>query len=353
MPAGAINTIDDIFQKADTRPFSSLHFGHDPTTQLQAIVAIHSSLLGPALGGCRFMRYPTTNDAIVDVLNLARGMTYKAAFNKVPFGGGKAVVLMPPGNYDRRALMESYGDFIESLGGQFITAMDSGTCTEDMDIISERTQHVVCTSKDFSGSGDPSPHTARGVLKGIQAAVRYVFKREQLDGLHILIQGVGHVGYHLADYLHRLGASLSISDFNKEKVIQCQDEFSARVVEPDKVYQTQCDIFSPCALGQVVNQNTIENLNMKVIAGAANNQLIDAEFGQRLRNKGITYAPDYVINSGGLLQIAYVQDENELKRSIDNIYDALLTIFEKSDEQNIATNLVANQMARKYMDEFI
>lgn len=345
-------TMDDIFQQIEARPFTRIHFANDSDSQLQVIVAIHSTVLGPALGGCRFVHYPSTQEALKDVLNLAQSMTYKAAFNRVAFGGGKAVILTPEKNYDRRILMECYGDFIESLGGQFITAVDSGTGTDDMDIVAQRTKHVVCTSKLQAGSGDPSPHTARGVLRGIQAAAKYIFNRDKLEGLHILIQGVGHVGYHLAAYLHECGAKLSISDINKQALVQCQDEFSASIVEPDKVYTTDCDIFSPCALGQIINAATVNKLKTKVIAGSANNQLVNENYGEILRQQGILYAPDYVINSGGLLQIAYINDENKLIQEIDKLYDSLLMIFKKSEELNISTNLIANQMAKQYLREY-
>ncbi len=343
--------VNDLFQQSATLPFSRVHIGNDTKSQLQVIVAIHSTVLGPALGGCRLLNYSSTSAALTDVLHLARGMSYKAAFNHLSYGGGKAVILAPAKIVDRHALMVAYGDFIESLNGQFITAIDSGTGTEDMDIIAQRTSHVVCTSNKLAGTGNPSPHTARGVLRGIQAAVKYALKQDQLEGLHVLIQGVGHVGYHLARYLHERGAKLSVSDINQQALHQCQDEFAATVIAPEEVYATECDIFSPCARGQIINADSMRQLKTKIVAGAANNQLSEGHFGDLLRKKGILYAPDYVINSGGLLQIACIDNGEDLAQAIDNLYDKLLTLFERSDKQDQATNIIADQMAEQYLNQ--
>ncbi len=350
MPNDATDMIDDLF-KQSSDSFESIHFSNNSETQLQSIVAIDSTVLGPALGGCRFVHYHSTNAAVRDALNLAKGMTYKAAFNRLPFGGGKAVIVLPNRVYDRRALMASYGDFIESLGGQFITAVDSGTCTDDMDIVAQRTNHVVCNSKLSTGSGDPSPHTARGVLRGIQAACVQVLNRNNLEGVHVLIQGIGHVGYHLASYLFEQGAKISICDVNQKALEQCQDEFSAKIIQPDNVFSTPCDVFSPCALGQIINENSIEQFQTKIIAGAANNQLSETRFGEMLRQKNIIFVPDFVINSGGLLQIAYVEDTEKLINKINNIYDSVLEVLQIAAKQKKCSNLIAIEIAQKYLLE--
>jgi len=343
--------MDDIFKLSPSVRFSRIHFSNDDTSQLQAIVAINSTTLGPALGGCRFVEYESTNAAVHDVLNLAQGMTYKAAFNRVPYGGGKAVIIRPAALRSRRNLMESYGDFIESLGGEFITAVDSGSNTDDMDIVAQRTTHVVCTSKSLAGSGDPSPHTARGVFRGIQAAANKILRRDNLEDVEVLIQGVGHVGYHLAKLLFDDGAKLSVSDIKNSVLIQCQDEFSATVVEPGKVYSHKCDILSPCALGQIINSHTIKQLNTKIIAGAANNQLSEDKYGEILKQNNIVFIPDFVINSGGLLQIAYINDTPKLKTKIENIYDSVLMILDNAEVENKPCNEIAIDMAKKVLSE--
>ncbi|MBL1275541.1 MAG: Glu/Leu/Phe/Val dehydrogenase [Ectothiorhodospiraceae bacterium] len=347
----ACGMMADVFQQSVEYPFSTLHFGNDADRQFQAIVAIHSTALGPALGGCRLVRYTSTNAALTDVLRLAKGMTYKAAFHHLPFGGGKAVIIAPEKIRDRRDLMNAYGDFIDSLGGMFITAVDSGTGPDDMDIVAKRTKHVVCASKQFSGTGDPSPHTAKGVLRGIQAASKYLFKSDQMEGIHVLIQGVGHVGIQLVSLLKTLGAKVSVSDVNQQSIKTCQDRFEVSVVEPEEVYSTPCDVFSPCALGQIINASTAKQLKAKIVAGSANNQLLDGSYGELLRKLGILYAPDYVINSGGLLQIAYRNDQQLMAREIDRLYERLITIFEQSSRQGVSTNVIANQMAEDFLRE--
>ena len=341
----------DLFQQADRLPFAHVHFRSDPNTQLQAIIAIHDTTLGPALGGTRLLRYASTDAALQDALRLARGMTYKAAVNQLPFGGGKAVILCPPEIHDRTALMLAYGDFVESLGGQYMTAVDSGTSPADMDIIARRTSHVVCTSDQTTGTGDPSPYTARGVLRGIQAAVKSVFDVDTLAGLHVLIQGVGHVGLHLAELLYTRGARLSVSDVNQAALTQCCEAWSAQAVAPDDVYTTECDVFAPCALGQIINPDTIQQLQCRIIAGSANNQLSSNALGETLRQKGILYAPDYVINAGGMLQIGYRDNPDRLTIEINRLYDTLLGIFQTAQTQAKATHVIADHIAEQTLIE--
>ncbi len=339
----------DVFAQADEYPFSSLHFSHESRSQLKAIIAIHSTDSGPALGGTRLIHYPDTHTALQDALRLARGMTYKSAINHLAYGGGKAVILMPDTPFDRRQLLEDYGRFVESLGGQYITAVDSGTSPADMDIVAQTTRHVVCTTNQIDGSGDPSPYTARGVLRGIQAALFYQTGTDDLNGRHIAIQGVGHVGFVLARLVHELGATLTIADHNPAAVSQCVQQFSCQVVEADEILSIDCDVVSPCALGQVITADKVHKIRAGIIAGSANNQLADVSLADIVRNRGILYAPDYVINSGGMLQIAYMQEPHKINQCIDDLYQILLAIFKQSESKSISTQAVADQMAEEWL----
>lgn len=350
----------DVFNLAETLPFNDVHFWRDPDSQLEAIIAIHNTDLGPALGGCRFIQYPSSQQALVDALRLARGMTLKSAINQLPFGGGKAVILKPAKIRNRKALFEAFGQFVESLHGRYITAMDSGTQISDMNNIQHQTQHVVCTSTDKSteyinqnaieiASGDPSPYTAKGVYYGIKAAVKHQLQKSSLEDVHIAIQGAGHVGYQLASLLYNDGAELSISDINPQSLERVKKEFNANIIENEAIYQLPCDVFSPCALGQTINNQSIQQLQCKIIAGSANNQLAHDRIASMLQDKGILYAPDYVINSGGVLQIAYLKNETELQRKLIKLYDTLLTIFQQSTQLQQTTESIATQMAESYL----
>ncbi|MGC3833644.1 Leu/Phe/Val dehydrogenase [Moritella viscosa] len=341
----------DLFDMAEQYPFSDVHFWRDPETQLQAIIAIHSTQLGPAIGGCRMINYPSTQAAVKDVCCLAAGMSYKTAINRLPFGGGKAVIIKPAHLTDRKALFTSFGRFVESLNGRYITAMDSGTTIDDMDIIASQTKHVMCTTTAGLASGDPSPHTAKGVYYGIKAAVKFKLQQESLAGLHIAIQGVGNVGYALAKLLHNDGARLTVADPNKEATQRLINEFDVDVVAGDELYAVHCDVFSPCALGQVINTNSIARLNASIIAGSANNQLQSRSVIDALTAKGILYAPDYVINSGGVLQISYLNNPDVLQRKLAALYGTLLDIFTQAEQQNSSTVDVANSLAEKILTE--
>lgn len=299
----------DLFTSAEAYGCSEIHFRTNPDTQLKAIIAIHSTTLGPATGGCRCRPYPSTEIAIEDALRLARGMTFKAALAGLPYGGGKAVLIRPATIRDREAYFESFGDFVDSLHGRYRTAVDSGTSTKDMDIIARRTHHVLSTSKDKGGSGDPSPFTAKGVYLSIEAAIKHVLKRKTLEGVCVAIQGVGHVGYALARELHARGAQLIVADTHAGHVQRCNTEFGAKIVAPESIYDQPCDVFAPCALGGIVNDATIDRFNTRIIAGAANNQLEDERHGQLLHQRGILYVPDYVINSGGLIHVLLGEQE--------------------------------------------
>jgi len=338
----ASKSVADIFQQA--QPFADLHFWNDTKNQLKAIIAIHDTTLGPALGGCRMLSYISTAAAQSDVLNLARGMTYKSAINQLPFGGGKSVIVQPTTAYDRIKLMQSFGRFVESLGGRYIAAVDSGTSPEDMDIIKQQTNYVTCTSEQ----GDPSPTTARGVFLGIQACSKFLRGSTNLTGQHIVVQGLGHVGYELIKLLNQAGAKLTVSDVNNKAVLRCEKEFAVNYVHPIDIYNVPCDVFAPCALGQIINHETVHRLKAKAIAGAANNQLSDCEIGPILRQRNILYAPDYVINSGGILHITQ-KSEGKLSKKLDELYHRLIEIFNQSQLQNLATNLIANAIVDDYI----
>ncbi len=341
----------DLFEMSKQLPFSDVHFWRDPDSQLEAIIAIHNTKFGPALGGCRFVSYDSTTDAVKDALSLAAGMSYKSAVNRLPLGGGKAVIIKPAEIRDRDALFESFGEFVETLKGRYITAVDSGTTIDDMDIIARKTDHVVCTTSTGLASGDPSPYTAKGVYHGIRAAVKFQLNRDSLHGLHVAIQGIGNVGYALAKLLYKDGVRLTVSDPNFYATQRAQEDFNAEVVSTDELYTVECDVFSPCALGQTINSGSLARLNTKIVAGSANNQLKSRDVGELLLDKGILYAPDYVINSGGILQIIYLSEPQKLDQKLAALYDALLDIFETAQQQHCPTADIADAIAEQRLDE--
>ncbi len=333
----------DIFEQAAELRFGDIHFKIDPVTGLHAIIAIHSTRLGPALGGCRWLSYPSTEAALLDAMRLACGMTYKAAISGLSLGGGKAVLIRPPHPVDREAYFEAFGSFVDELGGRYITAVDSGTSVAEMDIIARRTRHVTSTSASRAGSGDPSPYTALGVCRGIEAGVKSKLKKDSLEGVHVAIQGVGHVGYPLARELAGHGARLTVCDVDGSAVERCADEFGARGVALADIYEVESDVFAPCALGAVINDETVPRLNTKIIGGAANNQLAEIRHGDLLHRRGILYAPDYAINAGGIIQII-VHDETEMTAKLLGIYDTLMRIFAQSEKTNQPPRRVADAM---------
>src|SRR3569623_874343 len=289
----------DVFGKLSTYDFGEVHFKLDKASQLRAIVAIHDSRLGPALGGCRFIEYDTDEAAYIDALRLARGMTYKAAITGLGHGGGKSVIIKPKRHFDRSALFTAFGKFIEDLRGHYITAEDSGTGLEDMEIIRTQTKHVTGIDPSHGGSGDPSTFTALGVRRGIEAAVKFKLGRNSLEGVHVAVQGVGHVGYYQSKELHAAGARLTVAAVDKLKSERAHREFGASVVQIGDVARVRCDVFAPCALGAGLTDDTIPHLHARIDAGAANNQLADPRHGDDLHARGLQYAPDSAINAGG------------------------------------------------------
>lgn len=346
----------DLFEYADQLRYGELHLTADPQLGLHAIVAIHSLERGPAIGGCRFIEYDSTDDALQDAMRLARGMTYKAAISGLDHGGGKAVIVRPPNLTDaqREGIFEKYGAFVDDLNGKYITCEDSGTGVPDMDVVATQTDHVLGTSAEEGGSGDPSPFTAFGVRRGIQAAVKHRYERDDLEDVHVAIQGVGHVGYYLARELHELGARLTVTDVDEDAVRRCVDEFDADRVAPDSVFDVDCDILAPCALGAVLNDDTVPRLKCDIVAGASNNQLAQLRHDVMLMERDILYAPDYALNAGGLINVAeeysgYAADTAREKAS--KIYDTMLEIFERSDAEGVATGLIADRIVDEMLYE--
>ena len=339
--------LDGLFRYAEFLNFGEVHIKFDPATGLKAIVAVHNLKRGPAIGGARMVRYPSTDAALEDVLRLAYMMSLKAAMSDLPHGGAKAVLLAPKVIKDRKAFLYAFAEFVDILGGRYVTAVDSGTSREDMDIIKERTSYVTCTT-EYGELGDPSLHTAVGVVRGIEAAVRFKLDKDKLDDVHVAIQGAGHVGYLLAKKLCHLGARITMTDVNEAALQRCQKELSVAVCRPEEIYDVKADVFAPCALGAVLNLETIKRLQVSIVAGSANNQLSHHHQSLLMHERGILYAPDFVINAGGLIFAAASYDHQDFNKAaglVDNIYQTTLNIFKEATRLNCATSEVAERMA--------
>jgi leucine dehydrogenase len=337
-----------IFEKLAEYRYEQLVFCHDKFTGLRAAVAIHDTTLGPALGGCRMWPYASEEEAVVDALRLARGMTYKAAASGLNLGGGKSVILGDPDKDKTEALFRSFGRYVETLGGRYITAEDVGTSTEDMENIRIETWHVVGVDVTHGGSGDPSPFTALGVLQGMRACAEEVFGSASLEGRAVAVQGLGHVGYPLCGLLHDAGARLIVTDLRPEIVERAVREFGAKPVEPDEILSISCDILAPCALGAVVNDETLPGFRCSIIAGSANNILLEPRHGETLAERGILYAPDYVINAGGLINVAdELESYNERRatKRVMRIYNSVKKIITIAKRDRVPTNVAADTLA--------
>ncbi|MBT8495657.1 MAG: leucine dehydrogenase [Deltaproteobacteria bacterium] len=339
-----------IFDLLKQHSYGELHLKRDQASGLQAIVAIHDTRLGPALGGCRFIHYDTERDAIIDALRLARGMTYKAAITGIEHGGGKSVIIKPRTKFDRTQLFQAFGKFLEDLGGHYITAEDSGTSVEDMEVVRSVTKHVTGVPPAKGGGGDPSPFTALGVRRGIEACVRFAMGSDSLQGIHVAVQGVGHVGYHLCKELHAHGATLTVADVDPFKAERAHREFDAKVVDLDEIFTIDCDVFAPCALGSALNAKTVPSLRCKIVAGAANNQLADDHIADDLMQRDILYAPDYVINAGGLVNVAQEYagyDADKARTRTLKIHDTILEIAERAKQSETPTNIIADKIVEE------
>lgn len=340
----------DLFGHLNDYDYGEVHFKLDKATGLKAIVAVHDSRLGPALGGCRFIHYESDEAAVVDALRLARGMTYKAAITGLAHGGGKSVLIRPREHFDRVALFRAFGKFIEDLGGHYITAEDSGTGLEDMEVIRSVSKNVTGVDPSHGGSGDPSPFTALGVRRGIEACVKFKLGKDSLEKVHVAVQGVGHVGYYLCKELHALGAKISVADIDPLKAERAQREFGATVVSLDQIASLACDVFAPCALGAGINDTTVPLLKAPIVAGAANNQLAEPRHGDDLHARGILYAPDYAINAGGLVNVAQEVLGYDAQKATDKtmkIYDTIWDIVDRSKRLATPTYKVADRIVEE------
>jgi leucine dehydrogenase len=325
-------------------------FCSDPESGLKAIIAVHSTALGPAVGGTRMWNYDSEEDAIRDVLRLSRCMSYKNALANLNLGGGKGVIIGDSRRNKTPALMRAYGRFIDSLAGRYITAEDMGMTTADMAEIASQTKYVAGLDEGAAASGDPSPFTSHGVLFGIDAAVRHQMGRDNLAGIRVAIQGVGHVGYVLAQELVRRGAEIIVADVVRENVERAVAELGATAVSPDEILFQDVDVLAPCAMGAIVDDQTLPLLKCTIIAGSANNQLARASHGKTLRDKGILYAPDYVINAGGMISVAnevhgVVVSEEEGMKMVEQIGRTLSEIFTTAEAQGMPTEAIADQTA--------
>jgi len=341
-----------VFSAPDFDNHEEVVFLSDSKSGLKAIVAIHSTRLGPAVGGCRMWKYATEQDAVQDVLRLSRGMSYKNAMANLGLGGGKSVIIGDSKTEKTKELMEAFGRGIDRLGGFYITAEDVGMTVGDMQTIGTQTKWVAGLETGEAASGDPSPYTAHGVFFGIKAAVKHRLGKDNLSGLRVVVQGLGHVGYNLCRELHEAGATMVVTDIDQGNVDRVVADFGAKAVHVDDIMTQEGDVFAPCALGAILNDDTIPHLNVPVVAGAANNQLARASNGEDLRARGILYAPDYVINAGGIIQVANevhgrkTTTEDGMKK-VEEIYETLMEVFTEAEEQGATTGKVADSIAER------
>jgi leucine dehydrogenase len=341
-----------VFNHREFDQHESVHYFEDPGSGLKAIIAIHSTALGPAAGGCRRWTYASDDLALTDVLRLSRGMTYKNAVAGLPFGGGKSVILAAERAPKSRELFEAFGQAVDSLNGRYITAEDVGISVDDMRAVRSKTRFVSgLPQSGTSAGGDPSPWTALGVCRGIEAAVATRLGVDSLQDVTVAVQGVGHVGVHLCKLLHEAGAKLIVADVNSENLRSLCEQVPAEVVAPRDILFSDADVLAPCALGNVLNAETIPRIRAKVVAGAANNQLASTDDGTRLRERGILYAPDYVINAGGVISVAheYLGDSTEerVRSEVCRIPERLQQIFADAEHSARPTNAVADELARR------
>ena len=323
-------------------------YAEEPASGYRGIIAIHSTVRGPGVGGTRFWNYNSLDDAIQDALRLSRGMTYKNALAELPCGGGKSIILGDNKTAEREKIFRAHGRFVESLHGQYITAEDVGTSPVDMEFVRRETNHVAGL---LDRSGDPSPRTARGVFRAMQAAARHCWGNDDLPGKTVAIQGCGHVGHHLAGELHRAGAKLVVTDVDKERARSTASAYNATAVAPEEIYSAKADIFAPCALGGIINDRTIPQLCVQIVNGGANNQLLEPRHGDMLEQRGILYSPDYAANAGGIISGSCIEmlgwDVPRMLAKLDAIYDTLLKIFAIAEREHIPTYKAADKLAEE------
>jgi leucine dehydrogenase len=340
----------DLFEDMTTHGHEQVVVCHEPSCGYLGIIAIHDTTLGPALGGTRYWHYANFQEAVTDALRLARGMTYKAAVAGLNLGGGKAVIVGDNKRTDREFIFRAHGRFVESLGGRYITAEDVGTSPSDMEFIKRETDHVA----GLQGlSGDPSPVTGYGVYMGMKAAAKHRWGKDSLKGKTVAVQGAGKVAYYLSSHLREEGARIIITDIDAEKSHRIVEEMGAKAVAPEEIYDVKADIYAPCALGATINDDTLSRLKVEIIAGGANNQLSEERHGLALEEKGLLYAPDFVINAGGLINVYRERagwSEERAKRKAQEIYDTILRVFAIAARDKIPTYEAADRLAEERVD---
>lgn len=342
-----------VFEAIGADTHEEVVFGFDRPSGLRTIIAIHSSALGPALGGTRFFPYPSEEDALVDVLRLSRGMTYKSAAAGLDLGGGKAVVIGDPATMKTERLLRAYGDVVDSLGGRYVTAEDVGTTMDDMVVILRATRHVAGLPSAHGGSGDPSPATARGVQRAMEAVADTLWGSRELAGRRIAVQGIGKVGMSLVERLSGAGADIVVADVNPAALDHAVAAFGVKAVDLEDVYGVDCDLFSPCALGATINEDTIPRLRCAAVVGSANNQLAVAEDAERLRERDILYTPDFVANAGGVINIAAEREGYAVERAaamVDKIFDNVKVVLAKAAAEGSNTHRAAERIAEERID---
>jgi leucine dehydrogenase len=344
-----------VFEHREFNQHERVCFVVDERAGLQAIIAVHSTLRGPAVGGCRMWHYPTSADALADVLRLSRGMSLKAAVADLPLGGGKAVIMRPKGSYDRRRVMEAFGKAVDEFGGTYWTAEDVGTSVDDMEVIASRTRYVAGRASGRRASGDPSPFTAFGVATCLQAAVDHLWAAKSLSGLEIAVQGLGNVGMELCRILHDSGARLIVADIDERKTRAAIEAFGARAVGVDQIHASKCDVLAPCALGGVLNARTIPHIRARLVCGAANNQLETIDDATRLQQRGITYAPDFIANAAGICSVASeildINDPAWVRTRITALGQTLRDVLARSAESHETTAVIAERIARSRIED--
>lgn len=347
-----MNTFGTIASKENQNYHEQIVFCYDRKTGLKAIIAIHSTALGPALGGVRMVSYKDEKEAFEDALRLSKFMTYKAAFAGLNLGGGKAVIIGDPTKSKSKNLLKRFGSYVNSLQGKYVTAQDAGITNQDIEYLLEETNYVSGRPKAIGGTGDPSIYTAYGVLSGMKAVAKFKFNKNSLKSMKVAIQGLGNVGYHLTGFLIKEGAQLTVSDVSSLKVKKVCDQFPVKYVEPEKILTSKCDILAPCALGGAIHDENIHQLKCKVIVGGANNQLKREELAETLKDLGILYIPDFVVNAGGLISVSMdLEKKNFSKEAIfsrvSKIYSSLTKILKTSEEKNVTAYQCAKQAAEK------
>jgi leucine dehydrogenase len=341
-----------VFSAVDFDHHETVAYFDDKRSGLKAIIAVHSTALGAGCGGCRMYPYPSEDAALTDVLRLSRGMSYKSAIADLALGGGKAVIIGDPKKDKTDALLTAFAEAVNALGGRYITAMDVGMTPADLPVVARATPHVAGYDQAGKTGGDSGPATALGVYLGIKAAVKHRLKTDSVSGLTIAIQGIGKVGMKLAEKLHADGARLIVADVNKDAVAKAVSSFGAQTAGVDEIVTAECDVLSPNALGAILNDGTVPRVKAKVVAGAANNQLARDEHGRALKDRGILYAPDYVINGGGIICVAgqiFGWSNDEIERRVRNIPGTLAAIFARADSDGESTNVIADRMAEARM----